>query len=94
MVRAKFKLDRTESVLSRRQNRDTREWESVELKTLVLSPVYDSRPDSENGKFFSATPCGEIKMGVVNPEAWGQFELGKEYYVDFTLAEGSGEHQG
>ncbi len=40
----------------------------------------------ENESFFSATPSGEIKMGVVNENALKEFEVGKEYYVDFSEA--------
>ncbi len=37
----------------------------------------------ENKKFFRYTPSGQISIGTLNPAAWQQFELGKEYYVDF-----------
>lgn len=77
MVRAKFTLVRTESTIS----------DGKELRTLVLVPVYGkSDPDHENSKFWKYTPSGEIKLGTVNEAAWEQFELGKEYYVDFTPA--------
>lgn len=33
------------------------------------------------------TPEVSIKLFIVNPEAAKQFVPGKEYYVDFTLAE-------
>lgn len=32
------------------------------------------------------TTGGEIRLDVVNQEAWQHFELDKEYYVDFTPA--------
>lgn len=34
----------------------------------------------------TATPYGEITLGVMNPAALAQFEQGKEYYVDFIPA--------
>lgn len=37
--------------------------------------------------FGEYTPCGEIKMQIVNPEAAKQIELGKEYFVDIIPAE-------
>lgn len=49
-----------------------------------LSPVYDSNPDSENGRFYRATPWGQITLGTVNPAAAEQFKNGAEFYVDFT----------
>ena len=52
-----------------------------------LSPVYDSDPSSENGKFYQATPWGEIILGTMNPAAAEQFTPGSMFYVDFTKAE-------
>lgn len=60
---------------------------SVEMRTLKFSPVYGKGdPEHENTKFWKASPSGSITLGTVNPEAWVQFEMGKEYYVDFTAA--------
>jgi hypothetical protein len=42
--------------------------------------------NEENKSFFKWTPSGQIRMGVVNPAAADQFEVGKECYVDFTPA--------
>lgn len=50
-----------------------------------FSPVYSG--SEENKKFFQATPGGQIAFYTVNESALEQFEQGKEYYVDFTLAE-------
>ncbi len=52
-----------------------------------LEAVYDPDPESENGKFFSATPAGTIDLQILNKDAADQFEQGKEYYVDFTKCE-------
>lgn len=78
-VRAKFKVSSYTTTLSGQNN-------DQELRTVNLTPVYDSDKNSENGKFYAYTPTGEIKLGTINPSAWEQFELGKEYYVDFTPA--------
>ena len=40
--------------------------------------------DPENVRFTKATPWGDIKLGVDNPAALAQFEVGKYYYVDFV----------
>lgn len=57
--------------------------ESIAAK-VVLNPVSDG--SEENKQFFKATPSGKIEMNVMNPQAAEQFEVGKFYYVDFTLA--------
>jgi hypothetical protein len=55
-------------------------------RVVALSPVYDSNPTSENHNFWNATPSGEIRMTINNPDGAAIFEEGKEYYVDFTPA--------
>jgi hypothetical protein len=74
-VRAKFKVQSIERV----------EAYGGEAVTIKMGPVYSSSPDSENHAFWKATPSGNIILSVINPEAAAQFELGKEYYIDFTL---------
>ena len=54
--------------------------------TVGLSPVYSIDPGSENKAFWDATPSGSIEMQINNPDGFATFELGKEYYVDFTSA--------
>ncbi len=49
-----------------------------------LEPVYDGAPNSENGKFFQATPGGFCELSIMNKAALDQFEVNKEYLVDFT----------
>lgn len=56
------------------------------LKTVRLSPVYDSNPESENGKYWQATPSGSIELGTINEDAAKQFEVGKDYYITFEKA--------
>jgi len=56
-------------------------------KHVVMQAVYDPDPDSENGKFFKYTPGGSVDLSIVNPAAAAAFEVGKEYFVDFTAAD-------
>ncbi len=77
-VRAKFK------VISIKQTLNGQEPVSV----IELSPVYgNGDPEHENTKFFKWTPSGSINLGCVNKTTADKFELGKEYYVDFTKAD-------
>lgn len=78
MVRAKFKVD----TLTRSN------FGSGEMTTIKMSPVYaNNDPNHENSKFWRYSPSGSLELGCVNPEAVKQFELGKEYYIDFTPAD-------
>ncbi|RVO74424.1 hypothetical protein [Sinorhizobium medicae] len=55
--------------------------------TVFLHTVYAEDIQSEDGRFTKATPWGELRMNVDNPDAAIQFEPGKSYYLDFTPAE-------
>lgn len=52
--------------------------------TVKLNPVYSGSP--ENEAFYKATPSGDITFYSINENAIGKFEVGKEFYVDFTAA--------
>ena len=52
-----------------------------------LYPVYASDPESPNHAFWKATPSGRVDLYISNPEAFGAFESGKAYFVDFTETE-------
>jgi hypothetical protein len=56
------------------------------MKTIELTPVMSNDPGNENKSFWDATPSGVIKLGTVSMEAASQFDVGREYYIDFTLA--------
>lgn len=74
---------------------DVQEWKFNDNKTgelvktgeqVFMSPVYSSDPNSENYSYSQATPSGQISMSITNPGAWGFFERGGEYVIDFTKA--------
>lgn len=73
-VRAKFRCDNIEPA-------------DDDLVTISMSPVYDSNPESENGRFWKYTPWGSVQLGTINKAASDQFEVGKEYFVDFSPAD-------
>ena len=90
-VRAKFKVDAIE-LINQPQSVKGADGSYVTVPgavtTLKLSPVYaNGDPNHENSKFWKASPGGSLVLNCVNPEAVKQFEIGKEYYVDFTPAD-------
>lgn len=55
-------------------------------KTVQLVPVTGA--DGKGCEQWSKwTPSGEIRLDITNPDAFGQFEPGKFYLVDFTPTE-------
>ncbi|WP_142783368.1 hypothetical protein [Changchengzhania lutea] len=56
-----------------------------ESKHVSFSPVIDG--SDENKSFSKYTPAGLINLQISNEtEGSNAFEIGKEYYVDFTEA--------
>lgn len=54
------------------------------LYSVVMTPVYSDKPESENKRFWDATPSGRLEFGMIKE---GSFQVGKEYYLDIALAE-------
>ena len=81
-VRAKFKVI---SIAKREHWNKNPDGSIRTIDDIKLAPVTSG--SEENKRFFNASPSGEITLGCLNPEASAQFEIGKEYYVDFTLAD-------
>jgi len=50
-----------------------------------MSPVTGG--SEENKTFWQYTPSGSISFSCINTAAVEQFEVGKEYYVDFNPAQ-------
>lgn len=51
---------------------------------ITLGAVINGSP--ENEEFYRYTPAGQISLGLVSEAAAAQFEVGAEYFVDFTPA--------
>ena len=83
-VRAKFRLVGWKNSLGSRQKDG--KWQEGIVASLEFQAVSSNDPNSENKKFWDATPSGKIELNLVNPEAIKLFTIGKEYYVDFTEA--------
>jgi len=42
--------------------------------------------DDENKTWAMYTPCGDVRLTIDNPGALDQFEAGRTYFVDFSVA--------
>lgn len=58
--------------------------EDGEGGSVRLEPVISGSP--ENAEFYRWTPGGVVELNTINIQAFDQFAVGKEYYVDFTPA--------
>ncbi len=85
-VIAKFKLVAAKTMMiDSWENGKTVPKKLVTLEFRPVNPKHDD-PSDENRRFWSATPTGMIELGMVNQAAVDQFELGKEYYIEFSEA--------
>lgn len=83
-VRAKFQLIKTTQTMHSKKDEDGN-WITIPLTSMSFQVVHGNTP--ENERFFASTPSGTIELGVLNPEAAAQLELGKSYYIDFVPAD-------
>lgn len=77
-VRAKF-------IVSKVAKMRTHNTQSPLGYEVTMHPVTGG--SDEDKAFWQATPSGELRMSVLNPDAGQQFEPGDAYYLDFTKAE-------
>ncbi len=50
--------------------------------TIKMWQVYSDDPDSENKKFWEATPSGYLEFQCVKSSAVESLTVDKEYYID------------
>lgn len=86
-VRAKFRVTSIEPRFGTVINKvnDKPVYEAGTIYEITLSPVIANTP--ENAAFFAATPAGSIVLQTIRQNAADQFEIGAQYYVDFTRAD-------
>ena len=53
---------------------------------IELYAVYGDDPDSENGRFWTATPSGRVLLSINNIDAFGYFHPDDEMYVTLAKA--------
>lgn len=58
-----------------------------ESETVTLHAVYGT-DGTDNATWSKWTPAGTLSMTISNPEAFGQFVRGKEYFLDIKPAAG------
>lgn len=63
---------------------------SSELITFngVCKNKYDETGLDEDNTFAKFSPSADFRITITNPALWGSFEVGQNYYVDFTEAMG------
>lgn len=77
MMRAKMKVqfvDQQETCLN------------LSLVAVGRDGAYPEDGSDENNTFAKWTPSASVSMCVTNPELFGKFKEGDEFYVDFTAA--------
>ena len=59
-------------------------------ETLIFNAVcpkqFGAEGSDENNTYSKWTPTAELQIVVTNPNLFGRFKQGEQYYVDFTKA--------
>ena len=84
-VRAKFHCVSVTKWMSAAHNLETGKYEPCAVFNYKFQAVTSG--SEENKKFFASTPSGTIELSAIRGDL---FELSKEYYLDFSLAEQAG----
>ena len=58
--------------------------ENLSFSAVSKNEGYPEDGSDENNTFAKFTPSAELNMTVNNPNLLGKFEVGQEFYVDFT----------
>jgi len=61
--------------------------EILSLMAVSKSEGYDESGNDENNNYAKWTPQASLNMTVNNPDLFGKFATGQEYYIDFTKAD-------
>lgn len=72
-VMAKFRVEKVTS--HRGGNRE-----------VFLNAVDGASTNPDNASWSKYTPNGDIRMLITNPDAYNQFDPGKEFFLTFTPA--------
>ncbi len=79
MVRAKFRCTEKTIRTSTGGYGEPKPVDTEEVKFQAVS-------GEENKEWSKWTPSGELRIQITNPAALAQFEVGKDYFLDFTPA--------
>ena len=77
MMRAKMRIDSVEKY-------DTNE--NLTMSAVCKAEGYPEDGSDENNTFAKFTPSAGLTICIANPELFGKFVVGQEFYVDFTPA--------
>lgn len=77
-MRAKMRVSNIE--------RNSETCETLHFHCVARSDGYPADGSDENNTFAKFSPSGETRIQVMNPNLIGKFEVGEEYYLDFTKA--------
>lgn len=58
-----------------------------ESESVSFRAVYSSDPTHENYEWSKYTPSGSLIMNISNPNLFGHFEAGKEYFLTISVVE-------
>ena len=80
MMRAKLKVTGVTKV--------SEDQEDIGFSAVSKNEGYSEDGSDENNTFARFTPMAELTMTIQNPNLIGKFNMGDEFYVDFSKVKG------
>lgn len=60
--------------------------EIVKMTAVSKSDGYPEDGSDENNSYARWTPTADLSISIANPALFDQFEIGQQFYLDFTKA--------
>lgn len=67
------------------EGKATKSQETLTMHAVAASKYPEDGSD-ENNTYAKWSPGASLVINIANPNLWGKFKVGDEYYVDFTKA--------
>jgi hypothetical protein len=67
------------------EGKATKSQETLTMHAVAASKYPEDGSD-ENNTYAKWSPGASLIINIANPDLWGKFKVGDEYYVDFTKA--------
>lgn len=77
MMRAKMRVTSVEK-FSTNQN--------IKMTAVAKSDSYPADGSDENNSYARWTPMADLFISIANPALFDKFEVGQQFYLDFTAA--------
>lgn len=85
-MRAKLRVSSVQELFSRDEGDSEKFGEQLYFHAVARNDAYPEDGSDENNTYAQFSPTANFFLDCRNPNLWGKFKVGEEYYVDFIPA--------